>query len=114
MRLGGEPVAEVFRRLPAAKWIAAGCDVRIGSVRPFQSMVNLAYQVLDDIRPLLGCDRCGKSNPWVRAVRRLTRKTKAADGLGVKPAAPLHFNPLPAPPKLAAGYAHQTAAVDKG
>ena len=96
MKLGGEAVAEVFRCLPATKWIAWCCDLRVAGGRPFQKVLNLAYLVLDDIRPLLGCDSCGKTKPWVRPFERLMRWAKGTGGHAAKPGAVVHFRPLPA------------------
>jgi len=95
MKLGGEAVAEVLRRLPATKGLASCFDIRIIGVRPFQMMLNLAYRILDDIRPILGCESCGRSKPWVRPFELLMSSVKATFGKGVKPATALHFRPLP-------------------
>jgi len=114
MKLGGEAVAEVFRRLPGTRWMAWCCDISISGIRPFQRMLNLAYRVLDDIRPLLGCESCGRPKPWVRPIERLTKWAKAAGGPGVKPGVPLHFRPLPVARHRVAGATRQPAAAAKG
>ena len=97
MKLGGEAVAEVLRRLPPTRWMAPCFDVRIAGVRPFQMALNLAYHVLDDIRPILGCESCGRAKPWVRPLERLAKWTQSAATRGAKPGAALHFRPLPVP-----------------
>jgi predicted DCC family thiol-disulfide oxidoreductase YuxK len=113
MKLGGEAVAEVLRRIPSTKWIAWFCDIRIFGIRPFQKVLNLAYLVLDDIRPLLGCDSCGKAKPWVRPIHRLMKWATAARGHSVKPKAPLHFRPLAVAQPGVAGPSQPPAAATK-
>ena len=71
MKLGGEAVAEVLRRVPRCRWFAWIFSVRVFRWRPFQSLLNLAYLILADARPLLGCDSCGIPSRWVRLVRKL-------------------------------------------
>ena len=66
MRLGGEAVAEVFRILPNTHWFAWAFSVRIFGWRPFQSLLNLAYLILSDVRPVFGCESCGTPSPWVK------------------------------------------------
>ena len=80
MKTGGEAVAEVLRRLPATRWFTGCLAVEVFGVRPFQAMLNLAYRVLDDVRPLLGCDSCGRSRPWVRPVERLVAWMRSRRG----------------------------------
>jgi hypothetical protein len=96
MKLGGEAVAEVLRSVPGTRRIARCCDISLFGIRPFQKILNLAYHMLDDIRPILGCESCGRPKPWVRPIEWLTKWAKAAGGKGAKPGAPLHFMPLPA------------------
>ncbi len=97
MKTGGEAVAEVLRRLPATRW-ATGClGLRMSGVRPFQKTLDLAYNVLDDIRPLLGCESCGRSRPWVRNLEGAAAWVKSSfrgQPPASKPA--LHFAPLAA------------------
>jgi len=107
MKLGGEAVAEVFRSLPGTKWMASLCDVRVAGIRPLQMALNLAYRILDDVRPILGCESCGMSKPWVRPIERLMKWAKAAGGAGVKPGGPVHFRPLPAAHQRVAGQPRQ-------
>lgn len=95
MKLGGEAVAEVLRRLPGTKWMASYFAVRIMGIRPFQKVLDMAYLVLDDIRPLFGCESCGRTKPWVRPLAMLTKWAKHRGVPEAKPAKPLHFAPLP-------------------
>jgi predicted DCC family thiol-disulfide oxidoreductase YuxK len=68
MKLGGEAVAEVLRRLPSTRWFA-----RMFSFRPFQLMLNLCYVILSDVRPLFGCESCGTPSLWVRPFAAMKR-----------------------------------------
>ncbi len=96
MKTGGEAVAEVLRRLPATRWLAGCFSFSVLGVRPFQMILNLAYNILDDIRPLLGCDSCGRSRPWVQPFARLAAWLRSL-GKQMPTAQPaLHFRPLPA------------------
>lgn len=52
MKLGGEAVAEVLRNLPNTQWYAGSFSVSIFGFRPFQAILNLAYAILSDVRPL--------------------------------------------------------------
>jgi len=108
MKLGGEAVAEVLRRLPTTQWMAALFDTRIVGVRPFQMVLNLAYHILDDIRPLLGCDSCGRPKPWVRPLQRLLAWAKATGEPRATPNKTLHFRPLPAAQPRVVGRSPQT------
>lgn len=94
MKLGGEAVAEVFRSLSSTKWMAPILDVRVFGLRPFQKLLNLAYVVLDDVRPLFGCESCGMSKPWVRPIERLIGWVKTKSPSNTKATEQLHFKPL--------------------
>jgi len=59
MKLGGEAVAEVLRRLPNTRWFAWMFAVKILGFRPFQSLLNVGYAILSAVRPLFGCESCG-------------------------------------------------------
>jgi predicted DCC family thiol-disulfide oxidoreductase YuxK len=61
MKLGGEAVAETLRNLPGTKWFAWSFATTILGFRPFQFVLNVAYAILSDVRPLFGCESCGKS-----------------------------------------------------
>jgi predicted DCC family thiol-disulfide oxidoreductase YuxK len=69
MRRGGEAVAEVLRRVPATRWFAWTFALGVGRFRPFQALLNVAYAILADVRPLFGCESCGTPSAWVRALR---------------------------------------------
>jgi len=81
MKTNGEAVAETLRSLPNTRWLARSFNVRIFGRRPFQAMLNVAYTVLADLRPLLGCESCGIPPPWLRPFhwmgQRITGKRKA-------------------------------------
>jgi predicted DCC family thiol-disulfide oxidoreductase YuxK len=68
MKLGGEAIAEVLRSLPRAKWFAWSFAITIFGFRPFQMLLNLAYAVLADVRPIFGCESCGTPSPWVKPI----------------------------------------------
>ena len=53
MKLGGEAVAEVLRNIPKTRWFAWTFNVSIFGFRPAQKILDLAYAVLADIRPLI-------------------------------------------------------------
>jgi len=59
MKRGGEAVAEVLRTLRSTRWFARSFTVGLFGVRPFQIMLNAAYAILADVRPLFGCESCG-------------------------------------------------------
>jgi predicted DCC family thiol-disulfide oxidoreductase YuxK len=94
MLLGGEAVAEVLRRLPNCRWFAWTFSVAIFGRRPFQWVLDVAYTVLSDIRPLLGCESCGIPGPFVKRVRAIFR---GVGGLFEKRPEPrAHFTATPA------------------
>ena len=96
MRVGGEAVAEVLRCLPRTRNLASLLNVSLMGVRPFQSTLNLAYLILDDIRPLFGCESCGRPKPWVRPIQHLSSWFESVTGtVRPSPGAP-HFKPLTA------------------
>jgi hypothetical protein len=80
MRLGGEAVAEVLRRLPSTRWFTGIFTITIFGLRPFQTVLNLAYAVLADVRPIFGCESCGTPSPWVRPLRWMVKTTTSAFG----------------------------------
>jgi predicted DCC family thiol-disulfide oxidoreductase YuxK len=61
MKLGGEAVAEVLRSLPNTKWFAWSFSISTFGFRPFQVILNMAYAILADVRPLFGCESCGRT-----------------------------------------------------
>jgi predicted DCC family thiol-disulfide oxidoreductase YuxK len=78
MKRGGEAVAEVLRSLPNTRWFAWIFAVSLFGFRPFQMMLNAAYAILADIRPLFGCESCGTPSVWTRAMRGVIGRTTAA------------------------------------
>ncbi len=72
MKLGGEAVAETLRNLPNTKWFAWSFATTIFGFRPFQLMLNGAYAILSDVRPLFGCESCGKAKV-LRPIHWLTK-----------------------------------------
>ena len=68
MKTGGEAVAEVLRILPSTKWFAWCFALSIFGFRPFQIMLNFGYMILDDVRPIFGCESCGKPSFWVKPI----------------------------------------------
>jgi predicted DCC family thiol-disulfide oxidoreductase YuxK len=87
IKKGGEAVAEVLRRLPDTGWATGLLDISIAGWRPFQAALNLAYTILDRIRPALGCESCGTPAPWwakpiewaVKAWKAVTGKSPAPE-----------------------------------
>ena len=76
MKLDGEAVAETLRRLRLTAWLARSFNVRVFGGRPFQALLNGAYRVLADLRPLLGCESCGVPPPWLRPVHWVVQWVK--------------------------------------
>ena len=93
MKLGGEAVAEVLRDLPNTKWFAWVFATRIFGFQPFQVMLNVAYAILSDVRPLFGCESCGKPT-WLRPIEWITKRTKALFGGNPHLRPTPHFTPL--------------------
>jgi predicted DCC family thiol-disulfide oxidoreductase YuxK len=87
MKLGGEAVAEVLRRLPNTTWFAWTFTIGPGGFRPFQVILNIGYAALSDIRPLLGCASCGSSNAAIRTIARSAAfvRTLFQSGHGPRP-----------------------------
>lgn len=86
MKLGGEAVAEVLRRLPATRGFARCFSVRIFGWRPCQSLLNLAYLILADSRPIFGCESCGTTAAWVRPFVWLGKRLRSRDVTARPPA----------------------------
>jgi predicted DCC family thiol-disulfide oxidoreductase YuxK len=91
MRLGGEAVAETLRNLPNTKWFAWTFATTIFGFRPFQFILNVAYEILADVRPLFGCESCGKSKV-LRPIRWVTNWAKELSGGGHHPSPTPHFS----------------------
>ena len=94
MKLGGEAVAEVLRRLPNTKWFAWSFAVNIFGIRPFQMVLNMAYAILADVRPLFGCESCGEPSFWVRPIARISKWTKTQFGGSRQSSSRPHFTAL--------------------
>jgi predicted DCC family thiol-disulfide oxidoreductase YuxK len=93
MKRGGEAVAEVLRTLPNTRWFSGAFAVNIFGVRPFQIVLNAAYAVLADVRPLLGCKSCGTPSLWMRPLAWLVKRAKSLFG-GRRHRGPAsHFTP---------------------
>jgi predicted DCC family thiol-disulfide oxidoreductase YuxK len=71
MKLGGEAVAEVLRSLPNTKWFAGSFALSLFGFQPFQMILNIAYAILADARPLFGCESCGTPS-WLRPIGWIT------------------------------------------
>jgi hypothetical protein len=95
MKLGGEAVAEVLRDLSNTKWFAWCFDVSIFGFRPFQVVLNVAYAILSDVRPLFGCESCGKPKV-LRPLRWMTKWAKTLMGRKPHPIPAPHFSSLSA------------------
>ena len=78
MKLGGEAVAEVLRTLRTTKWFARLFAVGLFGFRPFQTILNAAYFVLADVRPLFGCESCGTPSLWVRPMAWIAKEARKA------------------------------------
>ena len=96
MRTNGDAVAETLRSLPNTKWLAHCFNVRIFGRRPFQAMLNVAYAILADMRPLLGCESCGIPPPWLRPFHWMAQRTKTIFKARKHMAGTAHFTRRPA------------------
>ena len=84
MKLGGEAVAEVLRNIPRTKWFAWTFALSIFGFRPFQMLLNLAYAILADIRPIFGCESCGtprKMIKWIGGGKPKIVRTSAREDI---------------------------------
>jgi len=71
MRLGGEAVAEVLRKIPKTSWFSWTFEISIFGFRPFQAILNRCYAILAGIRPIFGCESCGSPVFWMKPLHRL-------------------------------------------
>ena len=78
MKVGGEAVAEVLRRLPNTRWFAWTFAIRLFGFQPFQRLLDLCYAILADVRPLLGCESCGIPSGWLRPFDWMRRHLRPA------------------------------------
>jgi len=97
MRLGGEAIAEVLRNLPNTKWFAWSFAISIFGFQPFQMMLNVAYVILADVRPIFGCESCGTPNFWVRPFVWMIKGVKSIFGESSRPNLTPHFTSLSPP-----------------
>jgi predicted DCC family thiol-disulfide oxidoreductase YuxK len=95
-KLGGEAVAEVLRRLPGTQWFSWSFSLSVLGFRPFQKILDLAYAVLADIRPLFGCESCGPSRFWGAPMRWVHKWTKSRFIRRSHRGRAPHFSPLAA------------------
>jgi len=105
MRLGGEAVAETLRDLPNTKWFAWTFATTIFGFRPFQLILNMSYAILSDVRPLFGCESCGKPKV-LRPIQWLRTRMKTLFGGSPHASPSPHFSSLSAarrrPPAVSA------------
>jgi hypothetical protein len=76
MKTNGEAVAETLRCLPNTRWLARSFNLRVFGRSPFQAILDGAYTVLADLRPLLGCESCGIPPPWLRPIHWMVQLIK--------------------------------------
>ncbi len=92
MKLGGEAVAEVLRDLPNTRWFAWSFRMSLFGFRPFQMILNVAYAILADVRPLFGCESCGTPSVWVRPIHWMVKWPKGKVGARRDPGPTPHFS----------------------
>jgi hypothetical protein len=73
MKLGGEAIAEVLRNVPKTTWFAWTFNITIFGSQPFQTVLNIAYTILADVRPIFGCESCGTPVFWMRPFRWIVK-----------------------------------------
>ena len=95
MKLGGEAVAEVLLHLPSTRWFTGAFAISVFGIRPFQAALNVAYTILADVRPVFGCESCGKPSPWVRPIRWMVKWVASLFGKSRHPSPSAHFSSLP-------------------
>jgi predicted DCC family thiol-disulfide oxidoreductase YuxK len=95
MKLGGEAIAETLKNLPNTKWFAWTFTASIFGFRPFQVMLNVAYAILADVRPLFGCESCGKPKV-LRPIQWVIKWAKNMFGGSPRPSPTPHFSSLSA------------------
>jgi len=94
IKLGGEAVAEVFRILPKTRWLAKSFSLHLFGFRPFQKVLDIAYEVLADVRPIFGCESCGTPKFWVKPIHQMFRWIQGL--FGKKRSKVLRFTPISA------------------
>jgi hypothetical protein len=94
MKIGGEAVAETLRRLPNCRWFAWTFTAAVFGFRPCQALLNLAYTILADTRPLFGCESCGTPGIWLRPFHWVLRRVKGLSKQGRPRNSTPHLTPL--------------------
>jgi predicted DCC family thiol-disulfide oxidoreductase YuxK len=94
--IAGEAVAEVLRRSPGMSWCACLFSVQIFKMRPFQSLLDLGYVILSDVRPIFGCKSCGAPALWARPFVWLVKTTRRLTGPKAHAPHRANFTPLAA------------------
>jgi predicted DCC family thiol-disulfide oxidoreductase YuxK len=92
--IAGEAVAEVFRRSPCMGWCAWLFSVQAFKMRPFQSLLDLGYVILSDVRPIFGCKSCGAPALWARPFAWMVKMAKRLTGPKPHAAHRPNFTPL--------------------
>jgi len=95
MKLGGEAVAEVLRNLPNTKWFAWSFASSVFGFRPLQLMLNVGYAILADVRPLFGCESCGRPR-MLRPIEWAIKRAKILFGVSLRVSSTPHFSSLSA------------------
>lgn len=91
MKVGREAVAEVFRKMPHARWLAWAFAVDVYGIRPFQLVLNAGYAVLSDVRPIFGCESCSTQSSWLKPMAWTAERAKALTGGPHRVAPAVHF-----------------------
>lgn len=94
MKLGGEAVAEVLRNCRGTRWIARSFAISAFGFRPFQLILDMAYVILSDVRPILGCESCGTPRLWIRPIAWMVKRAKTLFSHGRHPSPTPHFSSL--------------------
>jgi predicted DCC family thiol-disulfide oxidoreductase YuxK len=91
IKLGGEAVAEVLRNSPSTNWFAWSFAFSVFGFRPFQTILNISYAILSDVRPVFGCKSCGAPGIWLRPIEWVIKGTKTIFGGSRHPSPTPHF-----------------------
>jgi hypothetical protein len=85
---------DCLRHLPGAQWFTGTFAFSVFGFRPFQAILNLAYTILPDLRPLFGCESCGTPSSWMKPIRWVVHSAGAVFGRS-RPSSPApHFTSL--------------------
>ena len=91
--VAGEAVAEVLRRSPGMAWCSWLFKVRVFTLRPFQRLLDLAYAILSDVRPIFGCKSCGAPAWWARPFAWIVKRGRRLTGSTKKDGQRPHYTP---------------------